>query len=146
MNKGHSMMRASQCINGEDKCACRPETKCCSTTPTLEKAKQLMEEHVRHVEEVSRVTVHSQYPERMESFSGYATVLLADLQAVQDDLLLAQLVAPASPQVEPLLGDGLQEMLTLCRSRLGKCSQLVMALALRSQREAALAGQQQTAG
>lgn len=120
------------------------ETKRCSTTPTLEKAKQLMEEHVRHVEEVSRVTVHSQYPERMVCFSGFATAILADLQAAQDDLLLAQLVTPVFPQVERSLAVGLQEILTLCQSRLGRCSQLVTALTRLSQQEAASAGQQQT--
>lgn len=144
MNKGHSLMCASQCINGEDKCTCRPETKCCSGIATLQTEKQSTENSAPLVEVESVETDRSLLATEMARFSGFATAILANLQEAQDDLLLAQLVAPVFPQVERSLAVGLQEILTLCLSRLGRCSQLVTALTLLSQQKAASAGQQQT--
>lgn len=76
------------------------ETKCCLITPTCKMEKQSTENSAPLVEVESVETGRSLLATETARFSGFATAILADLQAAQDDLLLAQLVTPVFPQVE----------------------------------------------
>lgn len=119
------------------------ETGCCSTMDTLEKAKQLMEEHVRHVEEVSRVTAHSLLAEEMDRCYGYAIALRVisgeGSRSAQEKLDLLFLQSELSRDV------GLRAMLKLFQEMFQNVLSIGTTLEQTLRRLEILVGQQQTA-
>lgn len=119
------------------------ETGCCSTMDTLEKAKQLMEEHVRYAEEVSRMIALSPLADEMDRCSGFVTALRVisgeGNRAAQEELDLLFL------QREQSQDAGLRERLKLFQAMFLKCFSISIALEQSLRRVEALAGHKRTA-